>query len=45
LRGREAIPEALEKTDEPIDQIVYKLHGLTEDEVEVVEPEAGPLGE
>ena len=35
------ILEALEKTDELIDQIVYKLYGLTEAEIEVVEGAVG----
>ena len=34
---REALEEALEKTDHLIDQIVYALYGLTAEEIAIVE--------
>lgn len=33
----EELDEKIEKTDELIDQIVYELYGLTEEEIEIVE--------
>jgi type II restriction/modification system DNA methylase subunit YeeA len=35
------LEEMIEKTDELIDQIVYRLYGLTDEEIEVVEEAVG----
>lgn len=37
----EELEEKIEKTDELIDQIVYELYGLTEEEIEIVEEAVG----
>ena len=37
----EELDEKIEKTDELIDQIVYRLYGLTDEEIEVVEESVG----
>ncbi|QSG03279.1 Restriction endonuclease S subunit [Natranaeroarchaeum sulfidigenes] len=37
----EELEEKIERTDELIDEIVYELYGLTEDEIEIVEEAVG----
>ena len=37
----EELDEKIEKTDELIDQIVYRLYGLTDEEIEIVEEAVG----
>ncbi len=32
-----ALKQEIEKTDKEIDQMVYELYGLTEDEIKIVE--------
>lgn len=36
-RDKERIPREIESTDRQIDQLVYELYGLTEDEIRIVE--------
>jgi len=40
-RVRLELEKEIKRTDEPIDEIVYKLYRLTADEVEIVEPAVG----
>lgn len=35
------LDERVEHTDQLIDEIVYELHGLTDEEIEIVEEAAG----
>ncbi|QSG08154.1 Restriction endonuclease S subunit [Halapricum desulfuricans] len=37
----EELEEKIERTDELIDEIVYELYGLTEEEIEIVEEAVG----
>ncbi len=37
----EELEEKIEKTDELIDEIVYELYGLTDEEIEIVEEAVG----
>jgi predicted DNA binding protein len=33
----EELDAKIEQTDEPIDEVVYELYGLTDEEIEIVE--------
>jgi len=37
----EALDEKIERTDALIDEIVYELYGLTDEEIEIVEEAVG----
>lgn len=36
---KEQIQQQIDKTDKEIDQLVYKLYGLTEEEIKIIENE------
>jgi len=38
---KEQIQKQIKKTDKEIDKIVYKLYGLTKEEIKIVEGEGG----
>ncbi|ELZ56536.1 putative restriction/modification enzyme [Halorubrum hochstenium ATCC 700873] len=37
----EELDEKIEKTDDLIDEIVYELYGLTDEEIEIIEEAVG----